>query len=146
MSAPRSIRFETHTLTKLASYAARHPGLTGSSAAALLVEEGLRMEAHPGVLFKEGPTGRRACLIGGPDVWEVIRAIRHARAAEPDLVAGEVTTLVAENTGLDPAAIRVAVGYYGAYPDEIDAQVVASEEVEKGVELVLERTRQLLGA
>jgi hypothetical protein len=146
MSAPRSIRFEAQTLTKLASYAARHPGLTGSSAAALLVEEGLRMEAHPGVIFKEGPTGRRACLIGGPDVWEVISAIRSARSAEPDLAAGELTALVAENTGVDPAAIRVAVGYYGAYPDEIDAQVVAAEDAEKAIELVLERTRRLLGA
>jgi hypothetical protein len=69
------------------------------------------MEAHPGVLFKEGPTGRRACLIGGPDVREVIRAIRSARAVESGLPAAAVMALVAENTGLDPAALRVAVGY-----------------------------------
>jgi phenylpyruvate tautomerase PptA (4-oxalocrotonate tautomerase family) len=79
-------------------------------------------------------------------VWEVISAIRSARSAEPDLAAGELTALVAENTGVDPAAIRVAVGYYGAYPDEIDAQVVAAEDAEKAIELVLERTRRLLGA
>lgn len=54
MSLPALERFEPRTLTRLTAYAARHPGLTGSSAAALLVEEGLRMDAHPGTLFREG--------------------------------------------------------------------------------------------
>ena len=59
MPTPRSIRFDADTLEALAAFAARHAGLSISSAAALLVEEGLRMDAHPGVVFQEGPTGRR---------------------------------------------------------------------------------------
>jgi len=41
------------------------------------------MMEHPGVLFRTGPTGRRAGLAAGPDVWEVVRAVRSARGAEP---------------------------------------------------------------
>ena len=39
-----------------------------------LIEEGLRMGEHPGIIFKPGPA--RAAprfVIAGPDVWEVMR-------------------------------------------------------------------------
>ena len=72
MSTPRSIRFDPAVENRLVSYAARHPGVSISSVAVRLVDEGLRMHEHPGVMFREGPSGRRACLVGGPDVWEVI--------------------------------------------------------------------------
>src|SRR5262249_18026827 len=49
------------------------------------VEEGLRMTEHPGVVFRDGPTGLRVGLVDGPDVWEVARALQSARAAEPEL-------------------------------------------------------------
>ena len=38
------------------------------------IDEGLRMEAHPGIVFRNGPSGRRAGLAAGPDVWEVVWA------------------------------------------------------------------------
>lgn len=146
MSSPRSVRFEAGTLAKLSSYAARHPGMTSSSAAALLVEEGLRMDAHPGVLFHEGPTGRRAVLAAGPDVWEVIRAIRDTRAAEPDLGADEILALVCENTGLEMPALRVAVNYYGSFPDEINGLLTDADAIEADLERSLENARHLLDA
>src|SRR6185437_9845048 len=31
-----------------------------------LVDEGIRMAEHPGVVFRDGPTGRRAGLAAGP--------------------------------------------------------------------------------
>jgi hypothetical protein len=34
-------------------------------------EEGARRDEHPLITFRDGPTGRRAGLVGGPDVWEV---------------------------------------------------------------------------
>ena len=34
-------------------------------------EEGARRDEHPMITFRDGPTGRRAALLGGPDVWEV---------------------------------------------------------------------------
>ena len=34
------------------------------------------MDDHPGIVFRDGTAGRRAGLAGGPDVWEVIGALR----------------------------------------------------------------------
>ena len=143
MSSPRSIRFDESTLEKLTAYAARHPGLTHSSAAAMLVEEGLRMDAHPGVVFRDGPAGRRAALAGGPDVWEVIRAIQQARAE----VSGEAAIqLVADETSMSAATVRVAVGYYATYPDDIDHIIARAENAEHEVERELTVARRLLDA
>lgn len=143
-STPRSVRFEPQTLARLTAYAARHPGLTGSGAAALLVEEGLRMDAHPGTLFREGAAGRRAVLVAGPDVWEVIRFVRDTRAAEPELDPEEVLDLVCDHTGLSKTAIRVALDYYGAFPEEVDAQVAAADEADAALQHSLDQTRRLL--
>jgi hypothetical protein len=118
--------------------------MTNSSAAALLVEEGLRMDAHPGVLFHEGPTGRRAVLAAGPDVWEVIRAIRDTRAAEPNLGADEILALVSENTGLGLPTLRVAVNYYGSFPDEINGLLTEADATEAELARSLENARHLL--
>src|ERR671923_1890321 len=51
-------------------------GMNRSRLAERYIDEGMRMEDHPGIVFREGPTGRRAALAGGPDVWEVMSAIR----------------------------------------------------------------------
>ena len=146
MSEPRSIRFEPRTIERLATYAAQRPGVTSASAAARLVEEGLRMDAHPGVLFRDGPAGRRAVLIGGPDVWEVIRAIRDARATEPDLPDDEVLSLVERNTGVAISRIRIAIDYFGDFPDEIDARCAQAHVAERERELAHQRTSELLRA
>ena len=145
MTSPRSVRFESSTLAKLTSYAARHPGMTSSSAAALLVEEGLRMDSHPGIVFREGPAGRRAGLVAGPDVWEVIRAVRQARATEPALSAEDVVGLVADGAALTPTAVQVAVSYYAAFPDEVDAMIDDADAAEVEAEVEWRRARDLLG-
>ncbi len=104
------------------------------------------MDAHPGILFREGPAGRRAVLSGGPDVWDVIRAIRDTRAAEPDLAVDDLLALVSENTGLSAAALSVATGYYADYPDEIDLIIDAASRADADAEAAVERARRLLGA
>lgn len=144
MTTPRSIRFDAQTLTGIATFVARNPGFTGSSAAALLVEEGLRMDSHPGILFRPGPRGRRAVIAGGPDVWEVVRAIRATRTSEPSLETQEVLALVSETSGLAPAQIHIAVQYYGDYPVEIDAQIADAETAELAALESVQQTRSLL--
>lgn len=37
------------------------------------------MAGHPGIVFKDGPTGRRAALAMGPDVWEVVTYIKESQ-------------------------------------------------------------------
>ncbi len=102
------------------------------------------MMEHPGVVFRSGPTGRRAGLAAGPDVWEVMRAVRSARAAEPDLDERELLAMVAENTGVPARLIRVATGYWAAYPDEIDAEVAAADAAEENAERAWRRQQELL--
>ncbi len=102
------------------------------------------MDAHPGVFFRDGQTGRRAVLAAGPDVWEVIRAIRNTRAVEPDLAAEEVLGVVSDTSGLALPAIRVALGYYGAFADEIDAHVDAADAAESELEAALRQAGRLL--
>lgn len=54
-----------------------------SSASNRLVDEALRMHEHPLITFKDGPAGRSARLVGGPDVWEVTGAVRSIRESDP---------------------------------------------------------------
>lgn len=129
---------------RLAVFVSVNHGLSLSAAANMLVDEGLRMMEHPGVLFRAGPTGRRAGLAGGPDVWEVIRAVKSARASEPDLDEQELLAMVAENTGVPVRTIRVATGYWAAYPDEIDAEIAAADTAEESAEQAWRRERELL--
>jgi len=123
----------------------RHAGLSHSGAAALLVEEGLRMDAHPGVVFRQGPAGRRAVLIGGPDAWEVVRAIRSARTNGPALHGDDVLALVAEHTGVARRLLDVAVTYYSDYPTEVDALITEADAAEEAVADALGRRTSLLG-
>jgi hypothetical protein len=142
--AATPVRFDHAVGERLAAHVATHPGSSMSSTANRLVDEGLRMVDHPGVVFRDGPTGRRGGLVGGPDVWEVVRAVRSARAAEPQLDEEEVLGLVAANSGLPLRLIRTAVHYWASYPDEIDAEIVAASAAEEAAEQAWHRERRLL--
>ncbi|HKH79177.1 MAG TPA: hypothetical protein VJ996_04100, partial [Solirubrobacteraceae bacterium] len=76
MSDHFTLRFQPGVSERLAARA-RRVGLAPRTLAQRFVEEGLRREDHPLVRFADGPSGRRAALVGsGLDVWEVIRTVR----------------------------------------------------------------------
>jgi hypothetical protein len=143
---PRSVRFDDTVAHRLSCFVTRHPELTGSAAVNRFVDEGLRMEEHPGVLFRPGPAGRRAVLVAGPDVWEVVRAVRNARAAGPDLDGAGVLDLVATNTGVARHLVDTAMAYWAAYPDEVDAAVADADHAEAAELAAWRRTRELLSS
>jgi hypothetical protein len=95
------------------------------------------------VVFRDGPSGRRAVLTGGPDVWEVARVVRSTRASEPGLDADAVVRLAAETTGLPPAKIRTALYFWAAHPDEIERQISDADEAERLAEDLWRRERGL---
>ena len=138
------VRFDTAVGERLSSFVAANPGMSLSSAANRLVDEALRMNEHPGIVFRPGPTGRRPGLVTGPDVWEVIRAIKSARDHEPDLADDDLLALVADNTGVPMRLIRVAVSYWASYSTEVDAEITAAESAEDAAEDAWQRERQLL--
>jgi hypothetical protein len=80
-------------------------------------EEGARRDEHPLITFRDGPTGRRAGLIGGPDVWEIAMWVEDL-ADEPDPSAA-----LADDGVVTRPQIDAALHYRTAYPDEIAARV-----------------------
>ncbi|SRR5581483_6319947 len=109
-----SLQLDAETFERLAAQS-RRAGQVPSQLARTFLEEGLRMEAHPGIVFRSGPAGRRAGLAGGPDVWEVVRVYRGL-----DGQADAALQQTANLTGLPPEAVRAAIAYYAEYPEEID--------------------------
>jgi hypothetical protein len=98
---------------------ARRAHLPERTLAQRYVEEGLRRDAHPLIHFLNGPSGRRASLVGrGLDVWEVI-----ATVLDNDGSVAEAAAYLQIPTGL----VQAAVAYYGEYRDEIDAEIAANQ-------------------
>jgi hypothetical protein len=101
-----------------------HLGQSKARVAERLIEEGLRTEELPGIVFRSGPTGRRAGVAGGPDVWEIARDLK--------LAAGEGASdpigAVARASGLDPSMVALAASYYAAYPDDIEERIRMNEQ------------------
>jgi len=141
---PTPVRFDMAVADRLAVFVSVNHGLSLSSAANMLVDEGLRMMEHPGIMFRPGPTGRRAGLAMGPDVWEIVRAVKSARAAEPGLTEQDLLTLVSENSGVPPRLLRTAIGYWAAYPDEVNAEIDAADTAEENAERAWRLERDLL--
>lgn len=122
MTSPLSIRFDAALLERLR----RRAGLQDSTPSGLaqrLVDEGLRSQEHPGILFRDGPSGRRAALVAGPDVWEVIGAVRASGAKDEK----QAIAAAADEMTLPPAQVQLALEYYGSFPAEIDAQIAENE-------------------
>jgi uncharacterized protein (DUF433 family) len=112
-----SARLDSSVVDRLERRGAR-AGLNRSRLAERYLDEGMRMEDHPGIVFRDGPAGRRAGLARGPDVWQVIAAIRMST-----LEGEEALAAVAEWGSLAEAQVRTAVAYYAEYPDDIDERV-----------------------
>jgi hypothetical protein len=104
------------------------------------IEEGLRTDDHPGIVFRDGPAGRRAGLAGGPDVWEVVGALR----STPESGDARVAAL-AGRIGLSEAKVRTAIRYYSEYPEEIDSWIAANDAEAERLEAAFARERELLG-
>jgi hypothetical protein len=110
----------------------RELGEPKSRVAERLIDEGLRMEEFHGVVFRDGPAGRRASLVDGPDVWEVVADLRRAGRRRGDAVSA-----VVRGSGLSEQQVRLAAAYYGRYPDEIEARIEREEELEEAAEQAL---------
>ena len=107
----------------------------------MLLDEGLKTRRFPGIVHREGPTGRRAAVMGGPDVWEVVRDL----ARVPGRGMDRVETLATE-TGLAAASILLAADFYAAFPEEIDALIVADARAAEAVREQVDRREQLLSS
>ncbi len=129
-----SARFSAEVVDKLDAHSDRI-GQSKARVAERLIDEGLQIEEFPGIIFRSGPTGRRAGIAGGPDVWEIVRDLKGVaqEGAQDPLEA------VSGVTGLDRSKVELAASYYGSYPEEVDERIQMNEEA-------AERLRRALGA
>lgn len=118
----------------------RRSGQSRSAVAKRLLEEGLRMEQHPGIVFRSGPGGRRAGLIGGPDVWEVVGAIRGGDGGDADSLER-----IGERTGLTADQVGAALRYYADHTDEVADWIRRVDEEAERAETRWRREQALLG-
>lgn len=123
-STPFSARLERDLVDRLRKLSARER-VSVSQLVERYLEEAVRAEELPGIVFRPGPAGRRAGVLGGPDVWEIVRDVHAAAAAgERDTVARVLAT-----TDLGEEQVRLALAYHAAYPAEVDARIAAEADL-----------------
>jgi uncharacterized protein (DUF433 family) len=126
------------TLARL-DVGARRRGEAKARTAERLIDEGLRMEDHPGIAFRDGPSGRRAALAGGPDVWEIIETVKGT-----GLAGEEAISATAEWGSLTHAQVRTAVRYYADFRDEIDERIAFNRQESDRQRATWERAQDAL--
>ncbi len=139
MARPTSFRLSPDVLSRLEGEAAA-AGMTVSALVSELLDEGLRVRRFPGVVFRDGPAGRRAGLVGGPDVWEVIRDVR----ATPGRAEAKIRR-VAADAGLTVSQVRLAVDYYAAFPAEVDTRLATEDRAAAQLRELVARRERLTG-
>jgi len=135
---PFSIRMSKRTHDRL-EFGARRRGEAKARTAERLIDEGLRMEDHPGIVFRDGPAGRRAALAAGPDVWEVIETLQGTGLSGERAVAA-----TAEWGNLTPIQVRAAVRYYADYREEIDERILLNRQEAERQRVAWERAQAAL--
>jgi hypothetical protein len=83
---------------------------------------------HPGIVIRPGPTGRRAALFDGPDVWEVIAALHALHDEDPARRGESLRTQLCSVTGLTVVQVSAALDYYTAHPDAVDQRIADNIE------------------
>jgi len=135
---PFSLRLSARLRERLDANARRRRD-SSSRLAAELIDEGLRMREHPGIVFRGGPAGRRAAVAAGPDVWELVETLRGTGLSGEEAIAA-----AAEWGRLTVAQVRIAVAYYADHREEIDAWIEANRSEAQAARQSWERAREAL--
>lgn len=130
-----SFRLDPRTVERLK----RRSGEDGTPQAALAeryIDEGMRMDEHPGVYFRDGGSGRRPAVLGTRlDVAQIIETLRQNENSVDE---------TAEYLDISPAQVETALRYYAAYRDEIDEWIEQSRAIAKRERELWRRQQQAL--
>jgi hypothetical protein len=118
MVNPVSVRFRKADVADRLKTEAKARSVSISALAEELIEEGLRSRGHPMIVFRDGASGRRAGLAGGPDVWEVVGGL-----VGGDVPPEERIERAAEQLCLSRRQIDAALDYYADFTAEIDGEI-----------------------
>jgi len=131
----RSFRLAQNVVDRLDRYATS-VGSNRNTVAERFLEEALRLVEHPGIVFRDGPAGRRAGLAAsGLDVWEVVETVSDNDSS----IAG-----AADYLEISPRLVATAMRYYAAYADEIDDWITTEHEIADRELALYEEQRQRL--
>jgi uncharacterized protein (DUF433 family) len=115
----KSLRLPTETMREIEEMA-KETGQDFSNITKDLLQEAIKMRRCPGILFAQGTSGRRARVGGtGIEVWEIIATYK---SVEQDL-----KRLKKAYHWLSQEQLCAALGYYAAYPREIDQLIEENE-------------------
>ena len=110
-----------------------------SALAEELIGEGLRARRHPMIVFRDGASGRRAGLIGGPDIWEVVGGL-----VSGDVPSEERIGRAAEQLGPSRRQIDAVLDYYADFTTEIDEEIAENAAAAEELEAAWRRRQGLL--
>lgn len=135
-SVQRSFRFSSDTM-KLLDERADQLSESRNSLAGRLLDEGLRTERHPLIVFRDWGEGlRRPALVGTRlFVWQIVDTVRESGG----LAAG------AEYLALPERQVRAAVDYYADFTEEVDQYRDEQREFEARERERWERSQRVLG-
>jgi hypothetical protein len=136
-----SVRISDNELYDRLRQNARRHSQGISTLAERLIDEGLRMQSHPAVMFRDGPWGRRAALAAGPEIVDVVGTLMGG-----DVPAGQRRTRAAELLNISPAAVDAALRYYAEFTDEIDTEIAERARAAEEAEAAWVRQQALLDA
>ncbi len=136
-----SVRFKNEKVYKRLREAANASDQSVSALAEQMLDEALRQRDHPLIVFREGPTGRRAALVVGPDVWEVIGGL-----VGGDIPEDQRVLRAAELLNLPIPYVEAALRYYADFPEEIDARIAANDAAAEREYELWKKQQALLGS
>lgn len=117
----KSIRIQERTLKEI-DQIARDSGREFSAVANELLEEAIKIQRCPGIIFTEGTSGRKARIAGtGIEVWEVISTYKG--------VNKDFDRLSKAYHWLTEQQLRSALGYYRVYTEGINHLIKQNEEL-----------------
>lgn len=134
-----SIRFSDEPLHQRLKDSAQLHQMGVSTLAERLIKEGLRMDAHPMIVFRDGPSGRRPVLVGGHEVADVIGAI-----VDGDVPVDQRRSRASKLLAVAEPLVDAALAYYADYTDEIDTDLATRARLADEVEASWLRQRALL--
>ena len=115
----KSLRLPPETMNEIERMA-KETGQDFSNVTKDLLDEAIKMRRCPGILFAEGTSGRRARVAGtGIEVWEIIATCKSLNQ--------DLKRLHRAYHWLSNEQIKAALGYYAAYPGEIDQLIQQNE-------------------
>jgi uncharacterized protein (DUF433 family) len=131
---PVSFRLDGELLGHL-ERRARDLGTNRTALVERYLREGLRVDGHPLIAFRDGLGGRRPALVGTRlDVWQVVETVRTSGGVEE----------AADYLDVPAGKVRAAMRYYASFKGEVDEWAGRMRERAEAEEQAWRREQEVL--